>query len=129
MKMKLLPLLGILLGGIFWLTATGCENMGLVTGTVTFSGKPCQGSTVTVPPCSGPYANYKVEVYKKGDHSTVIATTVTGAKGEFTLPLEAGEYVIYSQRGVEADDVRENAFTVVKKQEVKIEFAVSTGIQ
>lgn len=130
MKTSLIYVLAFLLGGIFLLTSTGCENMGLVKGTVTFSGKPCaQGTDMVVPPCSGPYPNYIVEVFKKGDLSKPVATSTTGAQGEFMLPLEQGDYVIFSQNGIDPESKKETPFTVVKGAEVAVSVTVSTGIQ
>ena len=113
-------------------TGGGCNRPsgGKVTGTVHFSGLNCQPGQpdFNVPPCTGAYPNYKIEVYK-ADGKTLALTAMTSALGAYRIDLPDGEYVIYTQNGPMEDNRKEHAFHIQRGNIVNLDLQVSTGIQ
>lgn len=115
---------------LFTLLLCGCCKSGMVSGTVTFKGTPCQqGNPENVtPPCQGLYPNYKVEI-KTPDKIKIVTTATTDAKGAFSAKLKPGEYIICTQGGITSDILREYKFTVSKEKAAVVNAMVDTGIQ
>jgi hypothetical protein len=102
-----------------------------VAGVVTFSGLGCQPGQpdFNVPPCTGPYPNYKVEIYEASDEKHLKTTAMTDGRGNYSVELPKGEYVIFTQNGPKDDNLKRNAFSVSDKGTVNLNLNVSTGIQ
>ncbi|HEX2899385.1 MAG TPA: hypothetical protein VHS96_06665 [Bacteroidia bacterium] len=107
------------------------KSSGKVAGTVIFSGLGCQPGQpdFNVPPCTGPYPNYKVEVYEARDEKHLKTTAMTDARGNYAIELPKGDYVIFTQSGPKEDNVKKNAFSVGDAGVVNLNLNVSTGIQ
>jgi hypothetical protein len=54
---------------------------------------------------------------------------MTDAKGNYSVELPKGDYVIFTQNGPKDDNVKKNSFTVGDKGTVSLNLNVSTGIQ
>jgi hypothetical protein len=128
----------VLLTGFFLLdiagggrSGGGCNRVhgGRVSGTVQFHGLNCQPGQpdFNVPPCTGPYPNYKVEIYK-GDGKTLATTAMTDPQGSYRIDLPDGEYVIYTQSGPMESNRKEHRFNVQGGHILNLNLDVSTGI-
>ena len=112
-------LFGIL---IAFLSLTACRlDVGKVAGVVTFSGLPCQPGQpdFNVPPCTGPYPNLKLEIFAAAQPDLLVLTAMTDAKGNFDIELPVGEYIIYTQKGISADNKVANQFKIEKDKTTK----------
>ena len=99
-----------------------------IVGTVYFKGLPCKSGNYKVPPCSGPYPHYKIEVYT--ENRNIVCETLTNSKGEFKLLLPDGKYVIFTQAGAAKDVIKANAFSVEKGNMAKqLNLVVDKGIR
>jgi hypothetical protein len=109
----------------------GCNgaNVGKVTGSVNFSGLNCQPEQpdFNVPPCSGPYPNYKIEVYLENGTSLAL-TAMTNSKGQYSIELPSGDYVIYTQNGPMEKNRESHPVHIQKGSTVALDLRVSTGI-
>ena len=108
------------------------KDLGVVQGKVRFEGLPCQeGQTdFNVPPCSGPYANYQIKVFKEDNLLTPIFTTESSVDGSFKIVLPVGNYVIRTQNGKDARNDQQNfPFTVEKNKVTPLDLVVNTGIR
>src|SRR5262249_57137487 len=108
---------------------------GTLTGIVNFVGMPCMtkapdGQLVEQhgSGCSGPMAGYEVTVVAK-DGKTVVATTKTDASGVYTFALPAGDYTIFTQRGLRATDLQRNDAHVTIGNTTKLDLTVDTGVR
>lgn len=114
-------------------SSKGCKapDKGKVTGQVTFSGLPCQPGQpdFNVPPCTGPYPNYKIEVYEGDDKKNLRLTAMSDSKGNFSIELASGDYVIYTPNGPMENNLQKNAFHINKGEVSRLDLRVSTGIQ
>lgn len=102
---------------------------GTVQGAVKHDGKPCEEGSADykVPPCSGPYANYEVKVHLDDGSEKFVKATKADAKGNFSLSLAPGKYVIYTQDGGNVDDALPNSFTVESGATATLDLVVNTG--
>jgi hypothetical protein len=98
-----------------------------VQGTVFFRGLPCLPENMEVPPCSGPYPNYKIIVYSEDNH--VINSTFTNNKGEFRLFLPNGKYNIFTQAGPSQSMQKPNNFTICETKTESLNLIIDTGIR
>lgn len=119
--------------GFVMLAATfvACRyDTGTVSGTVRFSGLPCQPGQpdFNVPPCTGPYPNFKLEIYSTLKPETVATTVMTDRNGHYSIELPVGEYIIYTQKGIQPENKIENRFTIEKDKTTSLELSISTGI-
>jgi hypothetical protein len=96
-------------------------------GTVFFKGLPCNSQDLKVPPCSGPYPDYKVIVYSGNNEE--IDSTITNDKGEFKLFLPNGKYNIFTQAGHSQSMQKSNYFIIEGKKIVSLNLVVHTGIR
>ena len=100
-----------------------------IKGTVYFVGSECPPtSSIRVPPCSGPYPGYNVEVYDE-DGTTIVKRALTDAMGKFTVSLEPGRYIIYTQAGPFASHRLTNEIVVNENQVVEKDLTIDTGIR
>ena len=109
-------------------------NSGLVMtsgikGTVYFIGSDCPPSiTKSTPPCSGPYAGYKITVYDDGGKN-IVKTAYADTNGNYFVPLTAGYYVIYTQVGP-LESQRESNHVIVDDNKVsQKDLHIDTGIR
>lgn len=98
-----------------------------VQGTVFFRGLPCPPENMKVPPCSGPYPNYKIIVYSEDNH--VIDSTFTNNKGEFELFLPNGKYNIFTQAGPSQSMQKPNYFTTNETKTEPLNLIIDTGMR
>lgn len=112
---------------------SGCNKpkTGKLMGIVAFSGLPCQPGQpdFNVPPCTGPYPNYKVEVYKSGDETNPKTSATTDARGYYSIELPAGDYVVFSQNGPKETNRLTHKVHVDAGGTASLDFSISTGIQ
>src|SRR5262249_18092023 len=108
---------------------------GTLTGIVNFVGMPCMtkapdGQLVEQhgSGCSGPMAGYEVTVVAK-DGKTVVATTKTDASGVYTLALPAGDYTIFTQRGIHPENQQPTDATVTIGNTTKLDLMIDAGIR
>lgn len=109
----------------------GCRfDVGTVAGVVKFSGLPCQPGQpdFNVPPCTGPYPNFKLEIYAAAKPDVIALTAMSDAKGNFRIELPVGEYIIYTQKGIKPDQKVENKFKIEKDKTTQLNLSISTGI-
>lgn len=110
----------------------GCnrDGSGTLSGVVSFSGLNCQPGQpdFNIPPCSGPYPNYKIEVFRE-DGKTIALTAMTDAKGAFNIDLPNGSYVIYTQNGPMENNRATHAVKISGGKDQRLDLNVSTGIQ
>ena len=114
------------------LTAAGCkQELGFVDGKVEFRGVPCQpGQTdFKVPPCSGPYPNYEVKIFRPDTGTEPVLSIKTGPDGRFRSELPPGDYVIRTQHGLMEKDQKENKFSIRAKENTPLPLVIYTGIQ
>jgi hypothetical protein len=125
-------LLDIANGGNRPSAGNGCNqpNGGKVSGVVSFQGLNCQPGQpdFNIPPCSGPYPNYKIEVYRE-DGTNLALTAMTDPKGNYGIELPTGKYVIYTQNGPMEKNREKHAFAIEKGKTSNLDLKVSTGIQ
>jgi hypothetical protein len=100
-----------------------------ITGTVFFKGVKCSPQNLRVPPCSGPYPNYSVKIYPKGDNAAIVGQVNTDDKGEFKILLPAGEYVIYTQAGPSPSIVKATDFIIEVENNINLHLTVDTGVR
>jgi len=72
------------------------KKVGMLEGTVHFSGVACAPDRIKTPPCDGPYPDYEVIVYDKEGKIT-IAKTRTDQNGYYQIILNEGTYTLYVQ--------------------------------
>jgi hypothetical protein len=100
-----------------------------VKGTVYFIGSECPPTaSIRVPPCSGPFPGYNVEVYDE-DGTTLVKRVMTDAMGKFTVSLEPGHYIIYTQAGPFPSHKLANEIVVNENQVVEKDLNIDTGIR
>lgn len=108
------------------------KEKGFLEGTVTFMGTPCPPGEISgrpqVPPCDGPYPNHEVIVYKS-DGKTVVTKVVSNEKGVYKVSLNSGSYVIYTQNGPFANNVKTNKVTIESGKTTKLNLVIDTGIR
>ena len=106
-------------------------STGSVSGTINFSGKPCkpEDADYSVPPCSGPWPNKEVEIFKSDDTSSPLKTVTTDAEGKFSADLSVGEYVIFTQDGTDPEDQAENTFDVKGGKNTEMDLTINTGVE
>jgi hypothetical protein len=106
------------------------NEKGILTGQVTFIGLPCNPDipNFKVPPCEGPYPNYPITVYTV-DGRTTVARTSSDKNGNYRIELSAGNYIIYTQSGLNKSDVRANQVTIANGRSTRLDLAVDTGIR
>lgn len=112
--------------------AGGCNKpkTGKLSGTVMFSGLPCQpGQTdFNVPPCSGPYPNYKIEIFDALSEKQLITTAMTDSKGNYSIELPSGDYVVFTKNGPMENNVKKNPFKITDSGSTRLDLNISTGI-
>ena len=112
---------------------SGCNKpkTGKLMGIVSFHGLPCQPGQpdFNVPPCTGPYPNYKVEVYSSGDESNPRTSATTEARGYYSTELPAGEYVVFSQNGPKEENRLKHQVHLEAGGTASLDISVKTGIQ
>ena len=132
-KSEFLFFVGVMLLAVLGNGALGCgKQLGMLRGSVTFSGLPCTEGQADfkTPPCTGPYPGYEVEVYQKSNLLEPLSTTTTDNEGIFNLVLEPGEYVIRSQDGVDKRNNQKNTAFVIEKDELTtVTIRINTGMQ
>jgi hypothetical protein len=131
-KAVLFMVAGFFVMDVAW-GGAGCNkkaDSGKVSGVVTFHGINCQPGQpdFNIPPCTGPYPNFKVEVFES-DGKSLKTTVMTDAKGNYNADLPSGSYVIFTQDGPMENNRKENAFSVRKGSVMRLDLNVSTGIQ
>jgi hypothetical protein len=109
------------------------KEKGFLEGTVRFVGIPCyhgeeNGHIPPVPPCDGPYPHYEITVYRTSDE-TIVATTSSDENGKYTISLNPGNYVIYTQNGLFEDDVAANQVTITSGKTTILDLTIDTGIR
>ncbi|MFQ6080515.1 MAG: carboxypeptidase-like regulatory domain-containing protein [Candidatus Bathyarchaeia archaeon] len=112
---------------------TPTKEKGFLEGTVWFIGVPCppeeiSGRKPQVPPCDGSYPNYEITVYKT-DGKTMVAKTVSDEDGNYKIPLNPGNYVIYTQNEPLKDDIKTNQVTIESEKTTKLDLIIDTGIR
>gem|GEM_PF-2216685 len=113
------------------LTAQSCkDSFGSISGKVSFKGVPCQAGQPDfhVPPCSGPYPQYEIQIFTVTQTETPVLTLKSGLDGQFQADLPAGEYVIFTQNGPFEKHKKQNFFVVVPKQTSTVNLLINTGI-
>lgn len=118
---------------IVWLSlvAAGCNpQMGKLSGTVQYRGLPCQPGQPdhNVPPCSGNYPSYEVEIFIPTQMDKPVLTVKTGEDGGYSADLPAGDYVIRTQNGPQEKHKADNKFKITAGQTTVLPLTVSTGI-
>lgn len=114
---------------------TATTNSWNLEGKVFFKGSPCNPSSpfFKVPPCTGPYPNYEVNIYSDNDSNnskkTLIATTKTDADGNYRILLEPGQYVIYIKAGKFPYNIKANSFTIEEGKTTMLDLTIDTGIR
>jgi len=99
-----------------------------VEGIVYFVGKPCP-STMTGPPCDGPYPNYEVIIYEI-DGKTVAHRTITDDKGNFEAQLLPGDYIVFGKNpGFNTIEDTPILFTIEPNKRTSIEILINEGIR
>ena len=99
-------------------------------GTVNFKGKPCAPNSPSfrVPPCSGPYPGYEIEIYT--DEKNIITKAKTDVNGNFKLLLKPGKYLIYTRSGISKSNLKTTYFAIEKgKQTILPAIIVDTGLR
>lgn len=97
---------------------------GVLEGTVIFIGLPCADGNV--PPCEGPYPNYRVIIYSS-DGRTEVATAVTGSLGNYSIRLREGDYAVYSGSGPVSE--KKNQVSVRSGVTTRLDLTLDTGIR
>lgn len=118
---------------LFWivLSAHGCRpEMGKLAGKVEYRGVPCQPGQpdFNVPPCSGSYPNYEVQIFHVSKLDEPVLKIKTGPDGLFQVDLPAGDFIIYTQNGPFEKNKKENKFSIKPKESTTIQLMVNTGI-
>jgi len=98
-------------------------------GSVHFRGKPCPPSAFySVPPCSGPYPNYELNIYAE-DGKTLISKTKTDSIGNFRMSLKSGKYIIYTRAGPTLGDIKSTHVTIEESGITRLPtLTVDTGL-
>lgn len=104
------------------------RKSGVLEGTVVFVGTPCQISKLQVPPCNGSYPNYEVIIYDARGKEPV-AQTVTDEEGNYSLQLEPGRYMVYSQNGLGDDDIAIHRVNIKSGETTNLNLSIDTGIR
>ena len=115
------------------LALAGLAEAGILEGVVTFLGTPCYSQEVSgrkprVPPCSGPYPNYEITIYK-ADAKSIAAKTVTDSAGDNKVSLNPGKYVIYAQNGPLEQDRKAHQLTISAKKRTRLHLVIDTGVR
>ena len=113
---------------------TANTNSWNLEGKVFFKGSSCNPSSTffKVPPCTGPYPNYEVNIYSNNNNNsekTLIATTKTDADGNYRILLEPGQYVIYTKAGKFPANVNSNIFMIEEGKITTLDLMIDTGIR
>ncbi|MFN8396921.1 MAG: carboxypeptidase-like regulatory domain-containing protein [Bacteroidia bacterium] len=112
---------------------SGCNKpkTGKLMGIVSFHGLPCQPGQpdFNVPPCTGPYPNYKVEVFKANDEVNPQTSATTDARGYYSIELPAGEYIVFSQNGPKEENRLKHQVHLEAGANASLDISVKTGIQ
>jgi hypothetical protein len=100
-----------------------------VKGTVFFTGADCPPTNARkVPPCSGPYPGYEVNVYAEGIKDP-IKRVKTDSNGNYFVPLEPGRYIISIQAGPLESQKQANQVVVNENQIIQKDLDIDTGIR
>jgi hypothetical protein len=113
------------------LVSAGCKHeMGKLSGKVQYRGLPCQVGQpdYNVPPCSGFYPNYEVQVYLEGQMDKPVLTVKSAEDGGYFADLPVGAYVIRTQNGPQAKHQSENKFKITAGETTEVNLTVSTSI-
>ncbi|HEX5457249.1 MAG TPA: hypothetical protein VFX64_02555 [Candidatus Nitrosotalea sp.] len=95
--MKTLYLSLIIIAGITMATITIITFSSLQTNVNPADGGILSGKVVLVGgPRLGPRANYEVDVYATNGN-TIVGKTFSDVNAHYSIPLPAGEYIIYAQ--------------------------------
>jgi hypothetical protein len=114
---------------------TATTNSWNLEGKVFFKGSPCNPSSTffKVPPCTGPYPNYEVNIYSDNSNNnskkTLIATTKTDVNGNYRILLEPGQYVIYTKAGKFPANINSNIFMIEEGKITTLDLTIDTGIR
>jgi hypothetical protein len=111
--------------------AAGCKlEMGKLSGKVQFRGVPCQVGQpdYNVPPCSGYYPNYEVQVYLDGQMDKPVLTVKSAEDGGYIADLPVGDYIIRTQNGPQIKNQKENKFKISAGETTELDLMISTGI-
>lgn len=97
-----------------------------LNGFVYFMGLECNPEGIKkIPPCSGPYPNYEILIHDE-DGKNLIAKTKTNDKGEYSISLEPGNYVIYIPHGFSNQS---NTITIKENEITKKDLIIDKGIR
>lgn len=100
---------------------------GNLSATVFFSGAACNPQQkMKIPPCSGPYSNYLVKIFKKGNG--VVASVLSDSDGKISLSLPAGEYY-WLQNEKSISPAHPVSFVILPNQTITTEFIIDTGLR
>jgi hypothetical protein len=104
-------------------------------GQVFFKGTPCNPDSFyyKVPPCSGPYPNFEIDIYSdKTDENRnkILVTKIkTDLNGNFKTLLAPGNYVIYTKAGKFSSDIKTYEFVIEENKNAKLDIFVDTGVR
>jgi hypothetical protein len=105
------------------------SGYGQLTGTVTFAGVDCPPGRIQVPPCSGPYPDHEINIYKD-DGRTVAAKTISDKDGMFAAVLQPGSYVIYAFGSVSNPNIKTPQIIIMESGKTVIfNIRIDTGIR
>lgn len=104
------------------------EN-GTLQGMVSYIGKPCPPTQLTVPPCSGPYPNYDIIIFDS-DEITEISSTISDENGNYKISLMPNDYVVY-QKQRQQNKMVDYALpvTIISKQVTSQDIIIDGGIR
>jgi len=104
------------------------EN-GTLQGMVSYIGKPCPPTQLTVPPCSGPYPNYDIIIFDS-DEITEISSTISDENGNYKISLMPDDYVVY-QKQRQQNKMVDYALpvTIISKQVTSQDIIIDGGIR
>ena len=106
-----------------------CPGEGLLTGHVSI-GPNCPVERVDNPctPAPSAYTSRQVSVYK-ADGTTLVSTQYFDAKGNYSIALPVGTYVVKSKTGIGSTDTVVGTPTVKSGQTSTLNFSIDTGIR
>ena len=96
-----------------------------MTGIVHFIGTPCANPA---PGCDGPMPGYEVRVLAK-DGKTLVTSATTDAAGRYTVSVPAGDYTIFTQRGLRTEDLERHDVTASAGATTTLDLTVDTGVR
>lgn len=102
-----------------------------VKGTVFYEGLPCPPASDNgriMPGCTGPLSNYEVIVYAE-DGTSVIARTRSDDRGNYSVLLPPGNYVIYTPAGPLPSMRIANHIIIKENQIVTKDLTIDTGVR